>query len=210
MKTASTHEKISSFTSTRKASILLFLSAIIGLLASFVLTIDKIHLLQDPGFIPACNLNPIISCLSAMSAAQSELFGIPNSLAGIILYTALAVVAFLMLLAVRLPKVIWYGMFGFCFAGVVFVHYLIIQSLVFLHVLCPWCLTIWLTTPILVLSLSVEYMKSLQLPASRKIFDTIIQFVAEHVFPIALFWYTALLLGIAIAFQEYWAGFLLN
>ena len=58
-------------------------TALIGLLASFVLTYDKIQVLMNPLFDPGCNINPVLSCGSVMKTSQASLFGIPNSIFGI-------------------------------------------------------------------------------------------------------------------------------
>ena len=57
---------------------------VIGLLAAFTLTVDKFRLLEDPSFVPSCNLNPVLSCGSVMVTDQASAFGFPNPLLGLI------------------------------------------------------------------------------------------------------------------------------
>jgi uncharacterized membrane protein len=191
-----------------KVPIILLLTGIVGLIASFILTVDKIRLLQDPSFVPACRLNPIVSCLSAMSSAQSQIGGVPNSLAGIMLYTALIVISVLLLMQVSLPRIVWQGMLGFCLVGILFVHYLIIQSLFVIHVICPWCLSIWLTTPLLAFALLHEYQKHIgQHEPSTRISNITSYITKQRVF-LGAMWYAALMLAIGIVFRDYWATLL--
>jgi len=48
---------------------LLVTGGVIGIVASFALTYDKVQLLQHAGYKPSCNLNPVLSCGSVMKTA---------------------------------------------------------------------------------------------------------------------------------------------
>ncbi|MFE2232942.1 vitamin K epoxide reductase family protein, partial [Streptomyces sp. NPDC059442] len=41
---------------------LLMVTGAAGVLAGWVITIDKFKLLEDPNFTPGCSLNPVVSC----------------------------------------------------------------------------------------------------------------------------------------------------
>ncbi|MFF1394095.1 vitamin K epoxide reductase family protein, partial [Streptomyces sp. NPDC058287] len=43
-------------------ALLLVITGAAGLLAAWVITIDKFKLLEDPNFTPGCSLNPVVSC----------------------------------------------------------------------------------------------------------------------------------------------------
>src|SRR3990167_3049367 len=64
----------------------LVVGSILGILASAALTLDKIKILENPNFVPACSINPIISCGSVMKSSQSHVFGFDNPLIGLALY----------------------------------------------------------------------------------------------------------------------------
>jgi uncharacterized membrane protein len=55
----------------------------VGPAAPAVLTLKEITTLRDPGYVPTCSLNPVISCGSMMGSSQAEVFGFPNPLLGI-------------------------------------------------------------------------------------------------------------------------------
>ena len=55
-----------------------------GLLASWVITIDKFKLLEDPNFMPGCSLNPVVSCGNIMKSDQASAFGFPNPMLGLV------------------------------------------------------------------------------------------------------------------------------
>ncbi|MFE1786264.1 vitamin K epoxide reductase family protein, partial [Streptomyces sp. NPDC059506] len=69
---------------TRPFAWLLVIAGALGLLASWVITEDKVKLLQDPDFKPGCSLNPIISCGNIMQSDQASVFGFPNPMIGLV------------------------------------------------------------------------------------------------------------------------------
>src|SRR6266496_15588 len=59
---------------------------VIGMIAAFLQTTEKITLLQNKDAILTCDLNSVFSCTSVLSAWQSSVFGFPNSLMCLILF----------------------------------------------------------------------------------------------------------------------------
>jgi uncharacterized membrane protein len=118
----------------------------VGLLASFVLTIEKIALLKDPFYVPTCSINPVLSCGSIMKTAQAEVFGFPNPLLGIAGFTVVTTLGVLLLAGVSLPRWVWIGLQVGVTFGVLFVHWLIFQSLYEIGALCPYCMVVWAVT----------------------------------------------------------------
>jgi uncharacterized membrane protein len=57
---------------------ILTIGGLIGFVAAFVLTIEKIELLKNPNYVPTCNISPLISCGSVMKTHQAAIFGFPN------------------------------------------------------------------------------------------------------------------------------------
>ncbi len=56
----------------------------LGILAAWIITLDKFELLKDPSYKPACSLNPIISCSNIMQSKQADVFGFPNPMVGLV------------------------------------------------------------------------------------------------------------------------------
>ena len=132
---------------------LLLVLGAIGLYAAFALTVDKIKILQDPGFVPGCDLNPVLSCGSVMRTEQAEVFGFPNPLLGLVGFGIVVAVGALLATGSRPARGVLVGLAGGSLAGATFVHWLAFQSLYRIGALCPWCLVVWaVTIPIAVWS----------------------------------------------------------
>ncbi|MFT3716965.1 MAG: vitamin K epoxide reductase family protein [Gordonia sp. (in: high G+C Gram-positive bacteria)] len=129
--------------------------AVLGLIASFDLSIERIELLMNPDYIPSCNISPVLSCGSVMKTEQARFFGFPNPLIGLPAFAVIVTTAVLSVGRVRLPRWYWIGQTLGLTLGFVFINYLAFQSIFRIHALCPYCMVVWTVTPIvLVLSLS--------------------------------------------------------
>lgn len=126
----------------------LIVASVVGWFAAFQLTIDKFIQLENPDADLSCNVSVMIQCGKNLGSWQGEIFGFPNPLIGLTLWTAPLVVGVAILAGARFPRWFW-GVFG---AGVTFafglVCWLIWQSLYApnLGVLCPWCMLTWAVT----------------------------------------------------------------
>ncbi|MFM8205829.1 MAG: vitamin K epoxide reductase family protein, partial [Actinomycetales bacterium] len=57
---------------TRKiSSFIMLFGSITGFIASFILTVDKIEVLKDSGYIPSCNISETLNCKSVMLSKQA-------------------------------------------------------------------------------------------------------------------------------------------
>lgn len=125
---------------------LLLVGGGIGLLAAFVLTVERFALAEDSGYIPTCSINPVLSCGSVMTTAQAAVFGFPNPLLGIAGFAVVATAGAALLAGGRLAGWYWAGLQLGATAGAVFVHWLIGQSLYRIGALCPYCMIVWAVT----------------------------------------------------------------
>ncbi|MEU0565678.1 vitamin K epoxide reductase family protein [Nonomuraea sp. NPDC005983] len=125
---------------------LMLVGGLIGLAAAFVLAVEKIALLKNPGYVPSCSINPVLSCGSVMTTPQAEVFGFPNPLLGIAAFAVVTTVGAALLARAEFPRWFWLGLQAGVTAGVVFVHWLIYQSLYVIGALCPYCMIVWTVT----------------------------------------------------------------
>ncbi|MDP9867848.1 MULTISPECIES: vitamin K epoxide reductase family protein [Streptosporangium] len=118
----------------------------LGVLAAFALTVERLRLAADPAYVPTCSINPVLSCGSVMRTAQASVFGFPNPLLGVAAFSVVTTVGMALLAGARLRPWFWYGLQAGVLAGVVFVHWLIYQSLYVIGALCPHCMLVWIAT----------------------------------------------------------------
>ena len=119
---------------------------ILGLLAAFVLSVEKIHLLQNPNAALSCSFNLVLDCSTVMKTWQASVFGFPNSFIGLMGYAVVITVAVLGLAGAKMPKWFWRAAFICYGLGVLFAYWLFFNSLYVIQVLCPWCLLVTLAT----------------------------------------------------------------
>ena len=132
--------------SYRQTAWILAVGGIIGIFASIELIVQKIAVLSDPDFVPNCDINPILSCGSVISTEQASLFGFPNPVLGVIGFTIVIMFGALLFTGVELPRLMWLGLNFGALAGMVFVIWLVSQSLYAIGALCPWCMVVWAVT----------------------------------------------------------------
>lgn len=177
------------------------IGGVIGLAASVTLTVEKIKLLTDSGYVPSCNLNPVLSCGSVMVTPQASVLGFPNPLMGIVAFTVVVVTGVLTVAKVPLPQWYWVGLTLGTLAGSGFVHWLIFQSLYRIGALCPYCMVVWSVT--LCLLVIFAALTSEQTGIRNKLHH-----LHRWRWTIVALWFIALFLLIFIRFQDYWVTLL--
>lgn len=121
---------------------LLVVGGIIGLICSYIITLDKFELLKNPSFQPNCDLNPIVSCGSVMSSAQGSVFGFPNPWIGLAAFAALITVVMGLLAGATFKRWFWLGLEIGMALGLIFALWLLYESVYNINALCPYCLTV--------------------------------------------------------------------
>lgn len=144
---------------------LLVLTGAAGVLASWVITLDKFLLLEDPDFKPACSLNPVVSCGSVMQSEQAEAFGFPNPMLGLAAYVVVVCVGVGLLAGARYRGWFWLGLNAGTLFGVGFCSWLMVQSLYEINALCLWCCLAWTATLLMFWAITAHNVRTRTLPA---------------------------------------------
>ncbi|KOU15157.1 membrane protein [Streptomyces sp. WM6372] len=131
---------------SRALALLLVITGALGLLAAWVITIDKFKLLEDPNFTPGCSLNPIVSCGNIMKSEQASAFGFPNPMLGLVAYGIVVCVGMSVLAGARFRPWYWLTLNAGMLFGVGFCTWLMYQSLYNINSLCLWCSLAWVAT----------------------------------------------------------------
>ena len=179
----------------------------IGTLAAFALILDRIALLKDPAHVPSCSINPLLSCGPVMASPQAEVFGFPNPLIGLVAFPVVATTGIVVLAGVTLPRWYWLGLQAGTTAGVVFVHWLIAQSLYRIGALCPYCMAVWVATITAFWYLTLHNLTSSRLgipPRCRRAAAA----VARYHSTVLVGWFLLIAGLIVNAFWVYWVSLL--
>lgn len=138
--------KLPWFTRDLPLGLFLVVTAAIGFLASFDLSIDKVKKLENPERKLSCDFNPFFSCGNVMEHWQSQLFGFPNQFLGIMAFVVPLLLGVLLLSRTRIPTWVMIGLNIGLAAGTAFVMFLFISSIYVIGIGCPWCIVVWTVT----------------------------------------------------------------
>lgn len=122
---------------------------VLGMIASFVLTLEEFKLLKDPNATLSCSFNLVLNCASVMKTDQASAFGFPNMFIGLIGFAVVITIALLGLSKVRFPR--WFmigGEIGITLATL-FAYWLFLNSVYVIEILCPWCLLVTFSMTVL-------------------------------------------------------------
>jgi uncharacterized membrane protein len=186
----------------RGLSMLLAVAGAIGFVASFVLAVERIALLNDPDYVPTCSFNPILSCGSVMQTWQAEAFGFPNPLIGIAAFAVVTTVGVVLLTGATLPRWFWLGLEAGALFGVVLVHWLIVQSLYSIGALCPYCMVVWVVTIPIFWNLTAHNLQAGHLPAPA----SLRRLVVRNRGLVLAIWYLVVTGLVLVRFWDYWSS----
>ncbi|HAN72313.1 MAG TPA: vitamin K epoxide reductase [Actinobacteria bacterium] len=138
----------------RGAYIEMLVSAVIGLIAALVLSIEAITLAENPFADLGCDLNAVLSCGTVGQSWQASLLGFPNAYLGLIAEPVVITLAVAALGGVRFPRWFMIAAQVVYSIGLIFAYWLFAQSYFVIGALCPWCLTITVTTTLVFASMT--------------------------------------------------------
>ncbi|PID29603.1 vitamin K epoxide reductase [Candidatus Saccharibacteria bacterium] len=120
----------------------LLAGSVLGLLASFVLSVEALVLAEDQSAVLSCSINEALNCATVANHNTASLLGFPNSFLGMVTMPVVATIAVIGMIGYKFPRwfmrALWLGVI----AGTVFALWMLYQSFVVIGVFCPWCLTL--------------------------------------------------------------------
>jgi uncharacterized membrane protein len=182
---------------------LLVIGGTIGFLASFILSIDKFKLLENPHFHPLCSINPVISCLSVMSTPQAAAFGFPNMFLGIAGFAMVVTVGMAMLAGGTFKPWFWRLFNLGPLFGVGFIHWLFFESVYRINALCIYCMIVWSMIIPLFLYATLYNLRQGHLPTPKALKGVVNLLEANHGFILVL-WYIVIAF---LIFKHFWYYF---
>jgi len=172
----------------------------LGLLASSVITLDKIRLLEDPGFTPMCNLSAVVSCSNVMRSAQASVFGFPNPLLGLACYAVVVAIGCGLLAGARYRRWFWLGLNLGTLFGAGFCMWLMCQALYVIGALCLWCCLAWAVTLSMFWYTTAHNLLHGIIRAPRALVGAVLEF--HWALPVA--WCLSIVVLVAVRFWSYW------
>jgi uncharacterized membrane protein len=179
---------------------ILVIGGLIGLLAAFMLSLDKIALLSNPDYQPSCNINPIFSCGSIIKTQQASLLGFPNPFLGLVGYSVVITIGMGLFAGAKFKRWFWLGLNGVSAVAVIFIHWLIFQSLYTIGALCLFCMFAWTVTMPIWWYTTLYNLQNGNIKTPKKL-QKFVAFISRHHLDIIVAWY---LLIIALIIQNFW------
>lgn len=112
----------------------------IGTTAAFLQTTEKITLLKNKDAILTCDLNSVFSCTNVLNAWQSSVFGFPNSLMCMALFTIFGSMALVGASGGILPRRLRLGIQALSLFTLGFALWFLAQSIYVINALCILCI----------------------------------------------------------------------
>ena len=124
------------------AAFILLAGSALGLLASFMLSIEALILAKNSHAVLSCDLNSVLSCSTVASHWSATILGFPNSFIGVMTLPVMVTIAVALLAGAKFPKWFMQAAQAGSVAGMVFAAWMFYMSYIEIGALCPWCLTL--------------------------------------------------------------------
>ena len=156
---------------TRPVALAIFsiVAGVIGWYAAFALTLEKFTTLTHPSEALGCDFSVLVQCRANLESWQGSLFGFPNPIIGLAAWVAPVVVGVAILSGARFARWFWIVFNIGVVAAMVFVVWLISQSVFVLGTLCPWCMVTWSVTIPLFWAVTLHTLRSGVWPVGERV-----------------------------------------
>lgn len=126
--------------------VVMLLSSIASLVASFVLAVEAITLAENPSAELGCDINAVLSCGTVATSWQASVFGFPNAFLGLVAEPVVITIAVAALSGVKFKR--WFMLAAQLVytLGLALAYWLFYQAMFNIGALCPWCLLITVAT----------------------------------------------------------------
>lgn len=186
---------------------LLVIGGTIGLIAAFVLTMEKMSLLQNAAYQPSCNLNPVLSCGSIIRTPQASVFRFPNPFIGLAGFAVVITTGVAILAGATFKRWYWRGLQLGTIFGLLFIHWLAYESIYDIGALCIYCMVVWTVTLPIFWYTTLYNLRHGNIALPRAL-NKAVTFAQKHHADILLAWYGLFVLAIATHFWYYWSTLL--
>ncbi|HSE61894.1 MAG TPA: vitamin K epoxide reductase family protein [Candidatus Saccharimonadales bacterium] len=113
---------------------------VVGVVAAFLQTLEKLVLLQNKDAVLPCNFNSVFNCSTVLNAWQSSVFGFPNSIMCMALFVIFATTAFVGAVGGTLPGKLRLSIQALVLFTLGFALWFLWQSTFEIGALCIFCI----------------------------------------------------------------------
>ena len=179
----------------------LVVGGIIGLLASSILTIEKMHVLANPDYQPSCSISPVVACSPVMNSWQASTFKFPNMFIGLAGFAMVWAVGMMLFAGAKdLKKWFWWCFQAGATFGAFFITWLQIASVYDIGKLCIYCMVVWAVTVPIFWTTTAYNLQEKNMSLPKKISD----FLSNNSGKMIALHYLLVILLIFFEFKEYW------
>ena len=124
------------------AAFIMLIGSALGLLASFMLSIEALILAKNSHAVLSCDLSSVLSCSTVANHWSATILGFPNSFIGVMTLPVMVTIAVALLAGAKFPKWFMQAAQAGAIVGMVFAAWMFYMSYIEIGALCPWCLTL--------------------------------------------------------------------
>ncbi len=173
----------------------MLVSAVLGLIAALVLSVEAVTLAANPLADLSCDINAVLSCGKVGLSWQASLLGWPNAFLGLIAEPVVITIAVAALGGVRFPRWFMVSAQAVYLIGLLFAYWLFYQSFFVIGALCPWCLLVTVTTTLVFASLLRVNLLDNNLWLSARAYDAIASWLRAGVDTLIVILIVAFMVG---------------
>jgi len=179
----------------------LVVGGIIGLLASSILTIEKMHVLANPDYQPSCSISPVVACSPVMNSWQSSTFKFPNMFIGLAGFGMVWAVGMMLFAGAKnLKKWFWWCFQAGATFGAFFITWLQIASVYDIGKLCIYCMVVWAVTVPIFWTTTAYNLQENNIALPKKISN----FLSNNSGKMIALHYLLIVVLIFFEFKDYW------
>lgn len=125
------------------SAMILLVSGGIGMIATLMLTYERVQLWLDPGYVTSCDVNVWVSCGTVMESWQASIFGFSNQFIGIIGFAIVMTIGMAILGGARFTNWWWHATSIGLSLAMIFCLWLWTQAVYIINTLCLYCMVVW-------------------------------------------------------------------
>lgn len=140
-----------------------------------------------------------------MKSAQANIFGVPNTVFGLIAFTAVTTLGAMLLAGAVFKRWLWQAAQLVATGGIVFMHYLFFEAVFRIQAICPWCFLVWMVTIPIFFGLTIYNIRNKNLGFLHfRVLAHVARFIDRYNVDILILWYLIIFTTLLIKFWYYW------